>query len=91
MLPPDVTLFSMRNPDVLTAISILTRSTASQANLLPSIIKEAFTPQPPLTSRATRAALLEMNDIIQVRLRIWEIIPMEWSTYRIGAYTRLDS
>ncbi|KAF8343097.1 mediator complex subunit MED14-domain-containing protein [Cantharellus anzutake] len=73
----------LRNPDISTALTVLTLPPDQQKSLLPTIIKDTFTVEKPLTVTQVRSALLDMNHALRERLRMWEIIPLEWSNYRI--------
>nr|XP_018266491.1 uncharacterized protein I303_00466 [Kwoniella dejecticola CBS 10117]OBR88649.1 hypothetical protein I303_00466 [Kwoniella dejecticola CBS 10117] len=63
-----------RNPDLLTAIALLTTGTY---NRLPTSITEPFIPKPPLTNSAILKLLKRLNRHIKYRLRCTEYIPPE--------------
>jgi len=79
----------LRNPDIATALTVLTLPPGEQRSLLPTVIKDAFATEKPLTITEVRNALLDMNHALRVRLRMWEILPLEWANYRIGLSTLL--
>nr|XP_019014394.1 uncharacterized protein I206_00476 [Kwoniella pini CBS 10737]OCF53175.1 hypothetical protein I206_00476 [Kwoniella pini CBS 10737] len=61
-----------RNPDLLTAIALVTTGTYQR---LPTSITESFKPQPPLTNSAILSLLRKLNRQIKYRLRCIDYIP----------------
>jgi mediator of RNA polymerase II transcription subunit 14 len=64
----------MRNPDLLTALSLL--GTGSYTRL-PTSLTEPFEDRPPLSNAAVRQTLDRLNSLIRYRLRCLEYIPPE--------------
>ncbi|WVF66324.1 hypothetical protein IAT40_001064 [Kwoniella sp. CBS 6097] len=65
-----------RNPDLLTALALLTTGTYSR---LPTSITEPYLPKPPLTNSAVLTLLRRLNRHIRYRLRCVDYVPSELS------------
>jgi hypothetical protein len=48
------------------------------------MIRDMYAETKPLSAAQIREAFTVLNDALRVRLRLWELIPLEWSGYRIG-------
>ena len=55
------------------------------------MIRDMYTETKSLTAAQIREALTTMNDVLRVRLRLWELLPLEWTDYRIGLCNFLAS
>lgn len=55
-----------------------------QKSLLPTMIRDIYAVTKPLSATEVKATLSSLNEVIRVRLRLWEIVPLEWSGYTIG-------
>ncbi|KDQ53591.1 hypothetical protein JAAARDRAFT_39281 [Jaapia argillacea MUCL 33604] len=71
----------LRNHDLLTSLDVLTTGSYRR---LPTVIKKAIIPTPPLTDDEVSTILIDMEDTIRYRLRMTEIIPVEMSQYRVA-------
>ncbi|KAL6308200.1 MED14-domain-containing protein [Sparassis latifolia] len=71
----------MRNHDLLTSLDVLTTGSYRR---LPSAIKKLVVPPTPLTDEEVAKTLSEVEDAIRFRLRMVEIIPTEFASYRIA-------
>ncbi|OCF33140.1 hypothetical protein I316_05185 [Kwoniella heveanensis BCC8398] len=69
-----------RNPDLLTALALLTTGTYSR---LPTSITEPYLPKPPLTNSAVLTILRRLNRHIRYRLRCLDYVPSELSVESI--------
>lgn len=65
---------SLRNPDILTAISTLSLGDYPR---LPTSLTETFLPKPPLTNRRILTSLRKLNRHIRYRLRCIDYLPPE--------------
>jgi mediator of RNA polymerase II transcription subunit 14 len=77
-------MISLRNADLVTALTVLTQRPSEQKGLLPTIIRDMYTVTKPLSASEIRETLHTLNDVLRLRLRLWELIPLEWSQYTIG-------
>ncbi|KAH8828132.1 MED14-domain-containing protein [Flagelloscypha sp. PMI_526] len=71
----------MRNHDILTSLDVL--STGSYQRL-PSIIKKSVIPPTPLSDSLVAKTLSDIQTIMQYRLRLHELIPVQMSHYTIS-------
>jgi mediator of RNA polymerase II transcription subunit 14 len=71
----------LRNHDLLTSLDVLTSGTYKR---LPTRIKKSIIPPTPLTDAEAIKTLLGIQDAIQFRLRLNEVIPVEMSRHRIA-------
>ncbi|KAL7409275.1 mediator complex subunit MED14-domain-containing protein [Mrakia frigida] len=71
----------LRNPDLLTALDVLTTGTYQR---LPQRFQTDFLPPSPLTDRSILRALLDLNNVIAYRLKVKEVVPVQMRNYRIA-------
>ncbi|KAJ3975413.1 MED14-domain-containing protein [Lentinula raphanica] len=71
----------LRNHDLLTSLDVLTFGTYKR---LPTRIKKSIIPPTPLTDAEVIRTLTGIQDTIQFRLRLNEVIPIEMSRQRIA-------
>lgn len=50
------------------------------------MIRDIYAVTKPLTAAGVKTTLSSLNEIIRVRLRLWEFVPLEWSGYTIGTW-----
>jgi mediator of RNA polymerase II transcription subunit 14 len=74
----------LRNADLITALTVLTQPPSKQKGLLPTMIRDMYTVTKPLSAPEIKETLLALNDVLRLRLRLWELVPLEWSEYTIG-------
>ncbi|KAG5652469.1 hypothetical protein H0H81_004877 [Sphagnurus paluster] len=71
----------LRNHDLLTSLDVLTTGSYLR---LPTSIKQSIVPTTPLTDVQISRTLVDMEDAMRYRLRVFELVPVEMSQYRIG-------
>ncbi|KAF5388784.1 hypothetical protein D9757_005677 [Collybiopsis confluens] len=71
----------LRNHDLLTSLDVLTSGTYKR---LPTRIKTSIIPPTPLTDAEVIKTLVGIQDAIQFRLRLNEIMPVEMTRHRIA-------
>ncbi|KAJ3733741.1 MED14-domain-containing protein [Lentinula guzmanii] len=71
----------LRNHDLLTSLDVLTFGTYKR---LPTRIKKSIIPPTPLTDAEVIKTLIGIQDAIQFRLRLNEVVPVEMSRQRIA-------
>ncbi|KAF9070889.1 mediator complex subunit MED14-domain-containing protein [Rhodocollybia butyracea] len=71
----------LRNHDLLTSLDVLTSGTYQR---LPTRIKKSIIPPTPLTDTEVIKTLMGIQDEIQFRLRLNEVIPVEMARHRIA-------
>ncbi|KAF4567770.1 mediator complex subunit [Pleurotus pulmonarius] len=69
------------NHDLLTSLDVLTTGSYRR---LPSAIKKAFIPPPPLTDFEVRKTLIDIEDAMRFRLRTHESIPVEMCEHHVA-------
>ncbi|KAF5386160.1 hypothetical protein D9615_002363 [Tricholomella constricta] len=70
----------LRNHDLLTSLDVLTTGSYLR---LPTCIKKSMIPIDSLTDLQIGQTLAGMEDVIRYRLRVFELVPVEMSQYRI--------
>ncbi|KAF8305241.1 MED14-domain-containing protein [Clavulina sp. PMI_390] len=73
----------LRNSDLSTAVTVLTEPPERQKSLLPTMLQEMYTVTKPMSADAVKATLRRLNEVLRLRLRLWEIVPLEWSDYTV--------
>ncbi|QRW21525.1 mediator complex subunit Med14 [Rhizoctonia solani] len=71
----------IRNADLLTALDVLTTGTYRR---LPSITKELYTPQKPMSKEDIVKVMRDTDAAIRLRLRSTELLPTEMNSYRVA-------
>ncbi|KAG6886292.1 hypothetical protein C0993_006702 [Termitomyces sp. T159_Od127] len=71
----------LRNHDLLTSLDVLTTGSYLR---LPTCIAKSLIPVTPLTDSQVTQTLKDIEDVIRYRLRMFEVVPVEMSQYRIA-------
>ncbi|KAG6898141.1 hypothetical protein C0992_004857 [Termitomyces sp. T32_za158] len=71
----------LRNHDLLTSLDVLTTGSYLR---LPTCIAKSLIPVAPLTDSQVTQTFRDMEDVLRYRLRMFEVVPVEMSQYRIG-------
>ncbi|KAH9924917.1 MED14-domain-containing protein [Fomitopsis serialis] len=71
----------LRNHDLLTSLDVLTTGSYRR---LPSAIQKVVVPPTPLTDDQVAKTLGDVEDVIRLRLKMFEVVPIEMSKYRIA-------
>lgn len=75
---------SLRNPDLVTAVALLTQEPSTQKSILPTMLRDQWMVKKPMSAAEIRDTFVSMNDVLRTRLRLWELVPLELSEYTIG-------
>ncbi|EPT02595.1 hypothetical protein FOMPIDRAFT_1035808 [Fomitopsis schrenkii] len=71
----------LRNHDLLTSLDVLTTGSYRR---LPSAIKKVVVPPTPLSDEEVSRTLADVENVIRFRLKMFELVPIEMSRYRIA-------
>ncbi|TFY60186.1 hypothetical protein EVJ58_g5313 [Rhodofomes roseus] len=71
----------LRNHDLLTSLDVLTTGSYRR---LPSTIQKVVVPPTPLSDEEVAKTLSDVEDVIRLRLKMFEVVPIEMSKYRIA-------
>jgi mediator of RNA polymerase II transcription subunit 14 len=72
--------FRIRNPDLLTALDVLTNGTYTR---LASIHQQEFVKKKPLSNREVAEVFDQVEDIMRMRLICKDVVPVEMKQWRI--------
>jgi mediator of RNA polymerase II transcription subunit 14 len=72
--------FRIRNPDLLTALDVLTTGTYTR---LPSRYTEEFVPRPKMSDREVADVFAQVEDLMRMRLLCRDVVPVEMRRWRI--------